>query len=40
MQETKSISPSLKFNQQLEAVKNAATKNLIIIGDFNIDIEN
>ena len=29
--------PRVKFRQQLEAVKNAATKNLIAIGDFNID---
>ena len=30
-------SPRVKFNQQLETIKNASTKNLIMIGDFNID---
>ena len=29
--------PRKKFGHQLEDVKNAATKNLIVIGDFNIN---
>ena len=32
-------SPGIKFHQQLEAIKNAATKNLILIGNFNIDTQ-
>ena len=30
-------SPGVKFNQQLEAIKNSSTNNLFVIGDFNID---